>query len=421
MSTGEIFKVDTEVDIIDHDGVVEVWPDVEAADLKEIEQFVNEGAFTKIYRSAWTDDMVFVDAIWVRKYKRLSDRKRIVKSRMCARGFLDDKQKDKLATRSTTATRLSQRLLLSQAAMNGFDLESLDVAGAFLKGFTFDKIQQILRQKGITTPTRKVVIFPPANVWRHLAKLSKDLAVDPHRIVDYGLLCNKPVYGLNDAPLAWQLCLHEYASQLDENTFIWKLHGTMIAIATTHVDDLAVASDKDWLREFHQGLLAWFGKVTRQVLPFAHCGALYEQIEDGYKVSQKEFCKKIKPVEVPKKLDQQQLTAEEVTSFRSALGALLWLTSTRLDLIADVSAAQIKHLHMVNAVVKKAQLKQNVDLGLYYRKFKTNRQRLACIHDASSGQITRTRRSTGAASGRLPQVLQESPQQTEDEQADADR
>ncbi|CAJ1350704.1 unnamed protein product, partial [Effrenium voratum] len=209
-----LFHVDTEVDIIDHDGVVEVWPDVEAADLKEIEQFVNEGAFTKIYRSAWTDDMVFVDAIWVRKYKRLSDRKRIVKSRMCARGFLDDKQKDKLATRSTTATRLSQRLLLSQAAMNGFDLESLDVAGAFLKGFTFDKIQQILRQKGITTPTRKVVIFPPANVWRHLAKLSKDLAVDPHRIVDYGLLCNKPVYGLNDAPLAWQLCLHEYLEQI---------------------------------------------------------------------------------------------------------------------------------------------------------------------------------------------------------------
>ncbi|CAJ1430110.1 unnamed protein product, partial [Effrenium voratum] len=400
LSTGEIFKVDTEVDIIDHDGVVEVWPDVEAADLKEIEQFVNEGAFTKIHRSAWTDDMVFVDAIWVRKYKRLSDRKRIVKSRMCARGFLD-KQKDQLATRSTTATRLSQRLLLSQAAMNGFELESLDVAGAFLKGFTFEKIH---RQKGITTPTRKVVIFPPANVWRHLARLSKDLAVDPHRIVDYGLLCNKPVYGLNDAPLAWQLCLHEYleqiggaASQLDENTFIWKLHGTMVAIATTHVDDLAVASDKDWLREFYQGLLTRFGKVTRQVLPFAHCGALYEQIEDGYKVSQKEFCKKIKPVEVPKKPDQQPLTAEELTSFRSALGALLWLTATRLDLIADVSVlqscvttAQIKHLHMVNAVVKKAQLQQNVDLGLYYRKFRTNRQRLACIHDASSASKDRS-------------------------------
>jgi hypothetical protein len=84
------------------------------------------------------------------------------------------------------------------------------VAGAFLKGFTFAEIQRALKEHGISAPTRIVVALPPLNVYRHLSAMSPELAVTESQIYDYALMCVKPVYGRNDAPLAWQLCFHSF-------------------------------------------------------------------------------------------------------------------------------------------------------------------------------------------------------------------
>ena len=92
-----------------------------------------------------------VDAIWVRKWKFVvldnGTKVRIVKSRLCARGFLDS-QNQEITTRATTASRLSQRLLVALSAIFGFELETWDISGAFLKGFPFDEVQALLRKKG---------------------------------------------------------------------------------------------------------------------------------------------------------------------------------------------------------------------------------------------------------------------------------
>lgn len=114
---------------------------------------------------------------------------------------------------------------MSQAARKkGKTIESSDIAGAFLKGFDFKSIQKALQKMGLAAPTRQVAIYPPMNVWKHLAKMSP--VPDPS-LHDYGLLCLKPVYGLNDAPLAWQLSLHTFLEELgaatlkmDENCFL---------------------------------------------------------------------------------------------------------------------------------------------------------------------------------------------------------
>ena len=65
----------------------------------------------------------------------------------------------------------------------------------------------------------------------------KQFDIGENNIHNYGLLCLKPVYGLNDAPLAWQLVLHEHIgsegavpSKLDENFFMWKNEGTQDGI-----------------------------------------------------------------------------------------------------------------------------------------------------------------------------------------------
>ena len=157
-----IFKVDGATSNIDENDITpDMWDNVDAADHAELQQFVDERAFKKIHRSQITSDMVLIGARWVQKWKRNPDGSYKIKSRLCARGFLDQ-QRDQLTARSAAATRLSQRLLVSQAACDQERaLESLDVAGAFLKGLTFPEIQRALKEHGISAPTRIVVVLPP--------------------------------------------------------------------------------------------------------------------------------------------------------------------------------------------------------------------------------------------------------------------
>ena len=412
LRTAKIYKVDDETKNIEDEAITpELWDQVDAADKAEIAQFVNEGAFKKIHKDQITAEMTVVDARWIRKWKRHPDRSLRVKSRLCARGFLD-KQKGELTTRSTTATRLSQRILVSHAASDASrTLESIDISGAFLKGFNFEQIREALRQMGIDSPHRTVIIIPPLNVFRHLAELSDKFHIPEHQIHDYALLAIKPIYGLNDAPLAWQLCLHNHIkdsggqkSHLDENTFSWKENGDCIAMATTHVDDIAISAPIKWINNTNESFTKRFGKVTRQQLPFSHCGCEYTMVYDGYKICQKEFAEKVKPAPVPNRPDSSRLTKEELSNYRSILGALLWLTATRLDLIADISLlqsrvtiAEVKDLKQANQVLEK--VLEFKDVGLYYRHFRTKHRRLVCIHDASSASKGRNYAQEGILVG----------------------
>ena len=126
---GETYKVDSEADNIAEGEVYGIWPLVEKSDASEIKQFVDTGSFRTMRITSLTEDIVLIDSVWIRKWKRMPDGSKNVKSRLCARGCFDS-QKDLLSTRSTTATRLSQRLLLSTAANMAWDIESWDVSGA---------------------------------------------------------------------------------------------------------------------------------------------------------------------------------------------------------------------------------------------------------------------------------------------------
>ena len=214
------------------------------------------------------------------------------------------------------------------------------------------------------------------------------------------------MYGLNDAPLAWQLCLHEFLrklggwpSLLDENLFIWKSpppQNKLLALISTHVDDLGSTAKQQWLDIHYAKVKAEFGGVTREVLPFSHCGCRYEKTPDGFLMTQKHFAEKLTEAKIEAgRKDDDMLKPGELTQFRSVLGGFLWLTATRLDLIAEVSLLQsnetkatIGHLRMANKVVLKAKNPQYLELGLHYRKMSGN-LRLMCIHDASSANKER--------------------------------
>ena len=326
-----MFKVDEETDNIDENEMYAVWPQVEKADAEEIRQFVDTGSFAKIHVNSVGDDAVIVDAVWIRKWKRLPDGGCKVKSRLCARGCFDS-QKSLLSTRSTTATRLSQRILVSTAASQDLDCESWDISGAFLKGMDFETARKLLESRGIRTPVRKVAIIVPGNVRRHLATFDSKFKIDLDRIGDYLLFCVKPVYGLSDAPLAWQLCLHGHfeeqggkPSLMDENLFYWTsaTSSRTVAMVTTHVDDCGSAGKPSWLKQQYELLVKKFGKVTRQVMPFNHCGVRYSKTPEGYHMSQDDFCEKLKVVTIGKdRKDSDLLTPGETTWFRSVLGTV---------------------------------------------------------------------------------------------------
>ena len=401
---GNIFKVDTSTDSIEEHQVYDIWDQVEEADFKEISQFVEENAFKPILKSELESNCALIDGIWVRKWKKLATGQRAVKSRMCVRGC-HDPWKDEMNNRSATATRLSQRLILSTAANNNDDAESWDIAGAFLKGLTYQDLWKHLKKLGLHTVERLVAITPPMNVWRHLKKLSKLFDIPEDRWHHYVLLCLKPVYGLSEAPLAWQLFLHQYLRELggvpshfDECFYYWpaKQPGQWpVASMSTHVDDLAVRGKRKWLDETYNKMLQKFGKLTRQELPFMHCGCRYSRIKDGFKVDQSEYVSMLQPAKIdPKDDDNRDLTAAETTTLRSVIGGLMWTSLTRPDVLAELSTlqsfmnkAKVRHLKNANELIARA--KADKEAAIYYRALQPTRYRIVVIHDASAASSTK--------------------------------
>ena len=106
----EAFGVDEDTDNLTEQDLIDHWPEVDQADRKEITQFVDQ----EVWQKKSVDELKHspVDAIWVRTWKwkesATGEKARIVKSRLCARGFLDS-QGYMLNTRATTASRLTQR------------------------------------------------------------------------------------------------------------------------------------------------------------------------------------------------------------------------------------------------------------------------------------------------------------------------
>ena len=260
--------------------------------------------------------------------------------------------------------------MLSVASTHSFSVRSWDVSGAFLKGLTFKRIQTILQKKGIAVPDRKVAIIPPPNVWRHLAEFDEQFWVADGDENRWALLYEKPSYGLVDAPLAWQLSLFEALEEggccqslLDENMWHKKCSetGKLQGVLTTHVDDIAVAATDSFLNEQYKFLTERFGKITEEKPPFQHCGARNTQTGSTFQIDQQEFIDSMKILDLKDfGADMDRLlNPKEVSMFRSVLGGLLWITATRLDLVAEIGVLQsrvtkatVQDMHMANAFVK---------------------------------------------------------------------
>ena len=383
--SGEIFRVESDTDNLTVDDLYHYESEVFAADSAEVQQFIANEVWQP---TRLQDHSNIIDCTWVRKWK-FKHQAYNVKSRLCCRGCFD-RQKSYLLKSASVASRLSQRILLSNASRFNWPTESWDVSAAFLQGLTFQEVERTAAELGVPSPLteREIVIKLPGNVWFHLfikgAITRKQY--DEARAGRLGMLLLKPMYGLSDAPLLWQLALRHHlitqmgaiVSHYDENHFYFKERDArgrtvLTGEATCHVDDTVFSGDSPHLNSRRTALERRFGAISRQTLPFTHVGIEYNRLQDGgYHLHQANFCMAIRPAHVERgNGNETPLGPKELSAYRSVLGALLYLCITRADVAVDVvllasriSKATFADLRAANSLVKRAQ--QNPTRGLVY-------------------------------------------------------
>jgi len=404
LATAECFSVSSS-DVLSQADVATYWPQVEQADRDELKNFVTHKVFSaKRYDRERMSNTI--DMTWVRRWKRTQDMSGktvwVVKSRLCGRGFLD-RQKQDVHKHSSTASRLSHRLLCSIGVQTGFSFELYDISCAFLQGLEFSKMHKMALELGVELPAQRAIyVAPPPNVWRHFRELgAKDLSVPSQAVGLYVLECLKAIYGLVDAPMLWQMALTFYlkkelgglASSFDDNCIFWISGNCVELIVTIHVDDLLVTGTSAMMSWLHKKLESRFGKTKRETMPFVHLGVKHQLLPSGSLfLDQEEYVRKIPRVAIDmsrsKLPDSTPLNPTEHHAFRSLLCSMLWVTVTRIDMCFEVIYLQssmvtptMGDLKAANALLAKSVRNAHLN-GLHFPRIQFP-VRLNAIHDAS--------------------------------------
>ncbi|GKD17894.1 putative ribonuclease H-like domain-containing protein [Tanacetum coccineum] len=203
----------------------------------------------------------------------------------------------------------------------------------------------------------------------------------------------KALYGLHKAPRAWYETLSTYLldngfqrGQIDKTLFIKRVKGDILLVQV-YVDDIIFGSTKKELcTEFEKLMHKKFQMSSMGELTF-FLGLQVMQKEDGIFISQDKYVDEIlkkfgfstvriasTPMETSKPL-LKDAEAEDVDVhlYRSMIGSLMYLTSSRPDIMFVVCACarfqvtpKVSHLHAVKRIFR--YLKGQPKLGLWYPK-----------------------------------------------------
>jgi len=371
----------TSDDILTPAEVEKFWTLVEEADRLEVKSFVDNDVFRLGLRTK-ADNVI--DGIWVRRWKdRASCR---LKSRLCGRGYLD-RQKYAIDRHSSTASRLSHKLVCSQAVQHSLELEAFDITTAFLQGLRFQDIIVAARKYGYNIRAlRRVWLRPPGNVWRHLQGMADHLSIDLRETYLYVLELLKAMYGLVDGPLLFQLALLTFLAEdcslsrsLHDENYLYSSDGHyLICAMVVHVDDLLIAATTQFMLWIAARLETRFGRMKHKCLPFVFLGIKHEMIKPGHLLlDQKEYLDKLEPIKLEASRltkDLEKCTDVEHHAYRSCACSMLWLCLTRMDLISEVLSLQaemvcptVAHCKRANAILRRAR-QDSIFNGLHYRR-----------------------------------------------------
>lgn len=343
----------TEKEIQDNKALV-----LKAAEL-EAKSFGDLETFKLITRQEGTNIM---SSKWIFRWKRNPDvpGERVVKGRLTVRGF-QDKDADILEVYAATASRMSQRYIISMAVILGFEVWAIDISAAFLRGMTFKELAELTG-----TPIRRVCFDVPMKFIEAFRKLPGMQHYDPKI---HTLLMIRPIYGLKDAPRAWRTKLHRTLLRLgarnlhcDSSVYVVYQGSQLIVIFSCHVDDIKMAGKPEHMRQWIELLEKEFGKLKCEKKNFTHCGIRHTTLDDGtITLDQDEYAKSLQLASTEGLVESEDklLPEDKLASFRTLLGGLSWLGQTRGDVLVYIQAlqristkAKNTHLFRLNRIVK---------------------------------------------------------------------
>nr|GEZ23871.1 putative ribonuclease H-like domain-containing protein [Tanacetum cinerariifolium] len=256
------------------------------------------------------------------------------------------------------------RLFLAYASFMGFMVYQMDVKSAFLYG-TIEEEVYVCQPSGFEDP---------------------DYPDKVYKVV-------KALYGLHQAPRAWYETLANYLlengfqkGKIDKTLFIKRQKGDILLVQI-YVDDIIFGStNKDLCKAFEKLMKDKFQLSTIGELTF-FLGLQVKQKKDGIFISHDKYVAEIlrkfrltdrksasTPIDTKKPLlkdpDGEDI---DVHTYRSMISSLMYLTSSRPDIVFVVCACahfqvtpKASHLHVVKRIFR--YLKGKPHLGLWYTK-----------------------------------------------------
>ncbi|GJZ88624.1 putative ribonuclease H-like domain-containing protein [Tanacetum coccineum] len=299
--------------------------------------FLSQHEPTKISQDL--DDESWVEAMQEQLLQNKKDERGIVvrnKVRLVAQGYKQEEGIDYDEVFTPVARAEAIRLFLDFTSFMNFPVYQMDVKSAFLYG----------------TIEEEVYVFQPPG------------CVDPE-FPEKVYKVEKALYGLHQAPRAWYETLSTYLldngfhrGQIDKTLFIKRLKGDILLVQMSSM-----------------GALTFF------------LGLQVKQKEDGIFISQDKYVGEIlkkfgffsirsasTPMETHKALTKDEDGEDvDVHLYRSMIGSLMYLTSSRPDIMFSVCACsrfqvqpKVSHLNAVKRIFR--YLKGQPKLGLWYPK-----------------------------------------------------
>eukprot|EP00253_Pinus_taeda_P026336 PITA_26336 len=313
-------------------------------------------------------DKNIIGSGWVFKNK-MNEEGQVIrnKARLVCKGYSQIEGIDFEETFAPLARMEAIRMFLAFAFSKGFKIYQMDVKSTFLNGELKEEVY-MEQPEGFDLTARKDLV----------CKLKKAL------------------YGLKQAPRAWYARLDHYLKQqgfkkgvVGSNLYIKTDEGKLLA-ALVYVDDLNFASNSDEMsHEFSQNMSKEF--EMSMIGELSHfLGLQISQTRAGLCISQTKYLKDMlkkygmedcAPMSTPmttncKLSKDDDFPLVDATHYRSMIGALLYLTATRLDIMQAVgmvgrfqSAPKQSHLLAVKRILR--YLKGTSDFGLWYPKNST--------------------------------------------------
>ncbi|GKE51386.1 putative ribonuclease H-like domain-containing protein, partial [Tanacetum coccineum] len=272
------------------------------------------------------------------------------KARLVAQGYTQEEGINYDEVFALVARIKSIRLFLAYASFKDFVVYQMDVKSAFLYGKIEEEVY-VCQPPGFEDPD-----FP-----------------------DRVYKVEKALYGLHQAPRAWYETLSTYLldngfqrGKIDKTLFI-KRHKGDILLVQVYVDDIIFGSTK-------KELCIAFEKLMHEKFQMSSMGELtfflglqVKQKKDGIFISQDKYVDEIlkkfrftevkttsTPMETQKHLLKDEDGEEvDVHMYRSMIGSLMYLTSSRPDIMFAVCACaryqvnpKVSHLHAVKRIFR---------------------------------------------------------------------